>query len=70
MSEPDSVTLDSLLDPLDQPIYGVPAFCKVLKRPARTVYGWLEKGDLKGVKKIKGTWASTPRRLLANVTDL
>jgi hypothetical protein len=63
MSESDSLNID----PLDQPIYGVKAFCAVLKRPPRTVYEWLEHKKLSGAKKIGGMWVSTPRALLSNI---
>jgi hypothetical protein len=63
-----SEQLDSFkIDMLDQPVYGVASFCEILKRPPRTVYGWLENGHLKGVKKLGGTWVSTRRALLANI---
>jgi hypothetical protein len=56
------VTITSIYDDLDRPIWGGAAIAQEIRRPRNVTYVLLERGVLPA-RRISGRWCTTKRRL-------
>jgi hypothetical protein len=57
-------TITQTAEPLDEPIWGVENFAKVINRTERQTYHLVATGKLSGVNKVGDRYVSTRRKLL------